>query len=91
MTDTIPTAPAVDPTPAIVAALTSAASTAAQALEANAIAYLQGLEAKAQAELGVVESKVKAFVAKVKTYAKYAIPVGVLGGAGYVAAHFLHL
>lgn len=91
MTDTtIPPAPSA-PVPAIVAALESAAATAAQSLEANAIAYLNGLEAKAKTELGVVESKVAAFIAKAKTYAKYAIPVGVLGGAGYVAAHFLHL
>ena len=86
-----PPTPAASVKPAIVAALESAALTAAQSLEANAIAYLNGLEAKAKSELGVVESKVAAVIAKVKAYAKYAIPVGVLGGAGYVAAHFLHL
>lgn len=84
-----PAAPAVDPTvSAIEAALASAAKTAAQSLEANAIAYLQGLEAKAKTELGVVESKFAAIVAKVKAYAKPALILAVVSGAGYVVAHF---
>jgi len=91
MTDTAPTPAASPATPAIVAALESAAATAAQSLEANAIAYLNGLEAKAKTELGVVESKVAAFIAKAKTYAGYVIPAAVLGGGGYVVAHFLKL
>lgn len=93
MTDTTSTAAQqtapVDPTvSAIEAALASAAKTAASSLEQNAIAYLQGLEAKAKSELGVVESRVKAFIAKAKAYAKPALIAAVIGGAGYVVAHF---
>jgi hypothetical protein len=85
----VPAAPAA--TPAIVAALESAAATAVSSLEANAVAYINGLEAKAKTELGIVEGKLEAIWTKVKTYAKPALAAAVLGGGGYVVAHFLHL
>lgn len=99
MTDT--TAPAAPATPAptapvpvaltlsaVEAALASAASTAASNIEASAVAYIQSLEAKAKTELGVVESKLSALWTKVKGYAKPALVAAVIGGAGYVVAHF---
>lgn len=91
MTDTTTTPVTPSPTPAIVAALESAAATAASSLEASAVAYINGLEAKAKTELGIVESKLSAIWTKVKTYAKPVLAAVVLGGGGYVVAHFLKL
>jgi hypothetical protein len=92
MTDTTTPAPApTGVTPAVVAALASAANTAAASIEASAVTYIQSLEAKAKTELGVVEGKLAAIWTKVKAYAPLIIAAAVLVGAGYVATHLLHI